>query len=71
MSDKGISLLRSKYAKFPIECRANTSDIAVFSQVFIELEYSCLRHVRNAELIIDCGANIFRWSKMLPSVALS
>lgn len=58
MKDKRPCLLRSRYAKFPIQCRANTSDIAVFTQIFIELEYSCLKHVKDANLIVDCGANI-------------
>jgi FkbM family methyltransferase len=49
--------LRSKYARFRLLCRPNTSDYDVFFQVFLELEYKCLDSVREPELIVDCGAN--------------
>lgn len=49
----------------PIRCevpglhvRAGTSDMLVFSDIYFKKEYRCLDHVRNAELIIDCGANV-------------
>ena len=39
-------------------CRARTSDLGVFRQIFIEREYRCLDDVRDPGLIIDCGANV-------------
>jgi len=51
-------ILYSRYAKFPLKCRQNTSDIDVFGQIFVAREYRCLDDVRDAGLIIDCGANV-------------
>jgi len=51
-------MLRSKYAAHPLRCRANTSDIGVFRQVFAQREYRCLDDLRTAGLILDCGANV-------------
>jgi FkbM family methyltransferase len=39
-------------------CRAHTSDLGVFRQIFIDREYRCLDDVREPGLIIDCGANV-------------
>lgn len=50
--------LVSKNAQFPLYCRPKTSDISVFTQIFIEREYSCLDDLSNVNLIIDCGANV-------------
>jgi FkbM family methyltransferase len=50
--------LRSKYASAPLECRANTSDVHVFGQIFHAREYRCLDGVKTADFIIDCGANV-------------
>jgi FkbM family methyltransferase len=50
--------LLSKSSKFPVLCRPHTSDIKVFSQIFIEREYSCLDEISNVNYIIDCGANV-------------
>jgi FkbM family methyltransferase len=57
-SDKRLLTLSSKYAKHPLKCRTHTSDFQVFTQVFVEREYSCLDDLREAGLIIDCGANV-------------
>lgn len=51
-------VLRSRYAKHPLTCRPNTSDIDVFEQIFVTREYRCLDDVADAGLIIDCGANV-------------
>jgi len=56
--DQHLIVLRSKYAKHPVECRTKSSDVSVFWQIFIAREYSCLDDIPTAELIIDCGANI-------------
>jgi len=39
-------------------CRAHTSDLGVFRQIFIEREYRCLDDIEDPGLIIDCGANV-------------
>ena len=51
-------LLRSRYAEFPLKCRPKTTDIRVFRQIYVSREYRCLDEVRDAGLIIDCGANV-------------
>ena len=48
----------SKAASHPLHCRAGTSDLQVFGQIFVEREYRCLDDIRSAEFIIDCGANV-------------
>ena len=42
----------------PLYCRPNTSDIAVFKQVFIQREYAGLDDTPNISLVVDCGANV-------------
>jgi FkbM family methyltransferase len=49
--------LRSRHARHPLWCRPNSSDLAVFGQIFIQREYRCLDELASADLIIDCGAN--------------
>lgn len=50
--------LTSKYAGYPVLCRAHSSDIDVFYTIFIKREYSCLDDITEAGLIIDCGAYV-------------
>ena len=50
--------MRSKYSRFDLMCRAGSSDIQVFDQIFQVREYRCLDDVTTADLIIDCGANV-------------
>lgn len=50
--------LKSKHARHPLRCRRGSSDLDVFGQIFTHREYRCLDHVRDARLIIDCGANV-------------
>jgi FkbM family methyltransferase len=50
--------LTSKYACFPLYCRPRTSDLMVFHQIFVDREYRCLDHLKRADFIIDCGANV-------------
>jgi FkbM family methyltransferase len=50
--------MRSKHSSAPLLCRSNTSDIHVFSQIFYMREYRCLDHVKEADFIVDCGANV-------------
>lgn len=50
-------LIWPKEARFPLYYRPGSSDLDVFNQIFEELEYQCLDHLRNPGLIIDCGAN--------------
>jgi FkbM family methyltransferase len=51
-------VLYSRYARHPMRCRPNTSDVDVFQQIFGFREYRCLDEVRDASLIVDCGANV-------------
>jgi FkbM family methyltransferase len=50
--------LYSRYARHPMRCRPNTSDVDVFQQIFGFREYRCLDEVHDASLIVDCGANV-------------
>lgn len=50
--------LFSKYARYPLLCRPDTSDINVFGQIFIDREYRCVDDVSNVSLVVDCGANV-------------
>lgn len=58
MVDRAFVRLRSKYAKYPLICRANTTDIRVFKEIFVEKEYSFLDEIADIDLIVDCGANV-------------
>jgi FkbM family methyltransferase len=48
----------SRYAKFPLRARAKTTDRSIFWQIFGDRGYRCLDQLKNARLIIDCGANV-------------
>jgi FkbM family methyltransferase len=48
----------SKRSRYPLYCRAGTSDLDVFGQMFVQREYRCLDDLTGANLIIDCGANV-------------
>ncbi len=50
--------LASKNAEYPLICRAHSSDISVFHQIFFEKEYSCLDELVEVDLIVDLGANV-------------
>lgn len=56
--DHASVALTSRHAKYPLQCRPNTSDIQVFEHVFVERQFSCIDDVGNAGLIVDCGANV-------------
>jgi len=50
--------LTSKGLKYPVLVRRESSDIWVFHQIFIEREYGCIDGIKDATLVIDCGANV-------------
>jgi FkbM family methyltransferase len=50
--------LSTPYAAHPLACRPSTSDFDVFTEMFIEREYSAIDDLENVDLIIDCGANV-------------
>jgi FkbM family methyltransferase len=50
--------LYSKHARHPLYARSGTSDIDVYEQVFLWREYQCLDALREASLVVDCGANV-------------
>jgi FkbM family methyltransferase len=49
---------KPKHAKHRLHYRAGSSDLDVFYQIFVDLEYSPLCGERNVGLVIDCGANV-------------
>ena len=49
--------IRPSTAAYPLWVRMHSSDLDVLSQIFIELEYNCLR-VSDGGLIMDLGANV-------------
>jgi FkbM family methyltransferase len=51
-------VLRSRHAAVPLKCRAGSSDLDVFRQIYVHREYRCLDHIEPPSLIIDCGANV-------------
>lgn len=56
--ERALFRFSSKRARCPLYCRPDTSDLNVFWQIFIAREYRCLDEVKQADLIIDCGANV-------------
>jgi FkbM family methyltransferase len=54
----GLLTLTAKNATYPLAARGDSSDLSVFSAVFLRRAYACLDHVRSPELILDCGANV-------------
>ena len=53
-----VYALRPYRALHPLHVRSGTSDIGVFSQIFIEQEYACLDDLKGVEFVVDCGANV-------------
>lgn len=51
-------ILKSRHAAFPLKCRAGSSDLDVFRQIYVHREYRCLDHIEDPPLIVDCGANV-------------
>lgn len=50
--------LRSKKLQFPLLFRQGSSDLNVFAQIFLALEYLCFSEIADVGLIIDLGANV-------------
>jgi FkbM family methyltransferase len=51
--------VRPHQALHPLQIRLRgSSDIAVFHQIFICQEYSCLRELKEPSLVLDLGANV-------------
>jgi FkbM family methyltransferase len=44
-------------AKYPLKCRAQTSDHYAFAQVFVNLAYAAVPKGQTPSLVVDCGAN--------------
>jgi FkbM family methyltransferase len=51
-------LLTTKQAEHPLVCRARSSDLGAFRQVFGLAEYASLDHVEAGGWIVDAGANV-------------
>lgn len=58
VSEQGVYNLCSKQCLYPMFARVNASDIYVFKQIFIDVEYSCLNDLENVKFVVDCGANV-------------
>jgi FkbM family methyltransferase len=50
--------LYTRYSRTRLECRCGASDLDLFKQIFIDREYRCLDDAADANLVIDCGANV-------------
>ena len=55
---QGLGWLRSKYLQHPICFRNGSTDLGVFAQIFICLEYACFNQLSDVGLILDLGANV-------------
>jgi len=55
---KPLIQIRYQGIEHPFYGRFNSSDGAVFNQIFDEQEYACISDIKAVELIMDCGANV-------------
>jgi len=53
-----IGTLQTHQLNSPVLFRYNSSDISVFSQIFIIDEYRPLNYLENVKFILDCGAYV-------------
>lgn len=51
-------LVRLRAPGVEVLCRAGTSDLEVFRQIFVNREFRCLDDLVEPSVIIDCGANV-------------
>jgi FkbM family methyltransferase len=56
-SSREVLRIHPSATAYPLWVRMRSSDLDVFSQIFIQLEYDCLR-VSDGGLIMDLGANV-------------
>ena len=57
LNSRAILSIHPTTTAYPVWVRMRSSDLAVFSQIFIETEYDCL-NVSDGALIIDLGAYV-------------
>jgi FkbM family methyltransferase len=50
--------LPARTLRFPLFCRAGSSDLYAYYQIFVEREYDCTAVIERPKLIVDCGANV-------------
>lgn len=50
--------IQPKDSRFKLLIRGDSSDAEVFSQIFIQQEYSSLLDLKDVDLVIDAGANV-------------
>src|SRR6266850_347350 len=53
-----MGVLSTNQLRFPVLFRYNSSDVNVFSQIFVTNEYRPLNILPNVKLVIDCGAYV-------------
>ena len=58
LKSAAISTVASKASRYPLFFRPHTTDLKVFSQIFMFREYAFLDFVEHPDLIVDCGANV-------------
>ncbi len=56
--DRDVYRIHPKATRYPLQVRHRSSDIAVFRQIFVALEYECLKPLVEPRFILDCGANV-------------
>lgn len=55
---RGVFSMRASQVAHPLFCRAGTSDIDVFKEVFVRGDYRWIERLNDIRLVIDCGANV-------------
>src|SRR5215217_6221305 len=55
---RGLFQMKPSYAEHPVWLRSRTSDLDVFSQIFLHREYRGLDALTDVDAVIDCGANV-------------
>jgi FkbM family methyltransferase len=53
-----VRTLHPRHAVYPVVLRTASSDIDVFTQVFVKMGYAALSELKNVKLIMDLGANV-------------
>lgn len=55
---RSVFALHPRQVLHPLYLRPQSSDLRVFSQIFVEVEYACLDDLAGVDLVVDCGANV-------------
>jgi FkbM family methyltransferase len=59
LPEPAVWRVRPRQVSYPLHARLRgSSDMPVFDQIFVRLEYSCLRDLKEPLLVLDLGANV-------------